>query len=202
MATLKEPYGLSPRVERLRSWYFEGADRRWNNEYTAWTTGTAWDRQFNEMTYYIVPEVYTLIGAMGHSFRLAARPVPLRPDFWKLSLPERRAWFVKEVMVRHVPRDLLPGDLLAGSRFNVQTSLCLNEKEAKEYERLVAGKDGARKAVIDFHAHGYGNAGATSGHLIPGHAELLATGWKGRRAEVEAALDALSAEEKRGHRGA
>ncbi|HUX42201.1 MAG TPA: pyruvate formate lyase family protein [Rectinemataceae bacterium] len=202
MATLKEPYGLSARVERLRSWYFEGADRRWNNEYTAWTTGTPWDRQFNEMTYYIVPEVYTLIGAMGHSFRLAARPVPLRPDFWKLSLPERRAWFVKEVMVRHVPRDLLPGDLLAGSRFNVQTSLCLDKKEAKDYDLVVAGKKGARKAVIDFHAHGYGNAGATSGHLIPGHAELLAKGWKGRRAEVEAALAALSEKARQGPRGA
>ena len=202
MATLKVPYGLSARVERLRSWYFEGADRRWNNEYTAWTTGTAWDRQFNEMTYYIVPEVYTLIGAMGHSFRLAAREVPLRPDFWKLSLPERRAWFVKEVMVRHVPRDLLPGDLLAGSRFNVQTSLCLDEAEAKEYDRLVAGKKGARQAVIDFHAHGYGNAGATSGHIIPGHAELLAKGWKGKRAEVVAALASLSEAEKQGPRGA
>ena len=202
MATLKEPHGLSPRVERLRSWYFEGADRRWNNEYSAWTTGKPWDLQFNEMTYYIVPEVYTLIGAMGHSFRLAARPVPLRPDFWNLSLPERRAWFVKEVMTKHLPRDLLPGDLLAGSRFNIQTSLCLDEKEAEEYERLVKGRRGARKAVMDFHAHGYGNAGATSGHIIPGHAELLRKGWKGKHAEIEAALASLSPAESGGPRAA
>jgi formate C-acetyltransferase len=202
MARLKEPHGLSKRVERLRSWYFEGADRRWNNEYTAWTTGTAWDIQFNELTYYIVPEVYTLIGAMGHSFRLAARQVPLRPDFWRLSIAERRAWFVKEVMTRHVPRDLLPGDLLAGARFNIQTSLCLDEKEAKEYGRLVTGPRGARRATIDFHNHGYGNAGATSGHLIPGHAELLAKGWKGKREEIEGALGALPTAEQQGPRGA
>lgn len=64
MATLKQPHGLSPRISKLRSYYFEGADRRWNNEYTSWTTGTPWDVQFNELTYYIVPEVYTLMGAM------------------------------------------------------------------------------------------------------------------------------------------
>jgi trans-4-hydroxy-L-proline dehydratase len=202
MATLKQPYGLSPRIQSLRSWYFEGADRRWNNEYTSWTTGTPWDVQFNELTYYIVPEVYTLLGAMRSSFRLAARPVKLREDFWRLSIAERRAWFVKEAMTRYVPRDLLPGDLLAGSRFNIQTSLCLDEAEAREYDRLVLGKGGARRAAIDFHNHGYGNAGATSGHLIPGYAEILARGWKGVRADAEAALAALSPAEARGPKGA
>ncbi|MGO8694394.1 MAG: pyruvate formate lyase family protein [Rectinemataceae bacterium] len=201
MATLKQPYGLSPRISKLRSYYFEGADRRWNNEYSSWTTGTPWDVQFNELTYYIVPEVYTLMGAMRSSFRLAARPVALGKDFWRLSLPERRAWFVKEVMTRYIPRDILPGDLLAGSRFNIQTSLCLDEKEAREYDRLVLGKRGARKAAVDFHNHGFGNAGATSGHLIPGHAELLAKGWKGLRGEVETKLASLGPEERRGAAG-
>jgi formate C-acetyltransferase len=201
MPTLKQPYGLSPRVERLRSYYFEGADRAWNNEYTAWTTGTPWDVQFNELTYYIVPEVYPLLGAMRASFRLAARPVALRPDFWRLSLPERRAWFVKEVMTRYVPRDLLPGDLLAGSRFNIQTSLCLDRAEAKAFDRLVLGQQGARQAAMAFHRHGYGNAGATSGHLIPGHLELLARGWRGVAEQVAARLSALAPEQQRGPRG-
>jgi formate C-acetyltransferase len=202
MATLKQPYGLSPRVQLLRSFYFEGADRRWNNEYTSWTTGTPWDVQFNELTYYIVPEVYPLLGAMRSSFRLAARPVALRDDFWDLSLVERRAWFVKEVMTRQVPRDILPGDLLAGSRFNIQTSLCHNEAEAREYDRLVLGRKGARRAVIDFHNHGYGNAGATSGHIIPGHETLLRRGWRGVRDDLEAAYSALEEAERRGPKGA
>jgi formate C-acetyltransferase len=202
MATLKEPFGLSPRIQTLRSWYFEGADRSWNNEYTAWTTGCPWDVQFNELTYYIVPEVYTLMGAMRSSFRLAARPVPLRRDFWQLSLAERRAWFVKEVMTRLLPRDILPGDLLAGSRFNIQTSLCLNEAEAKEYDRLVLGRDGARKAAIAFHSHGYGNAGATSGHLVPGYADLLAKGWIGVREAIEERLSAMGPAEEAGPKGA
>ncbi len=202
MASLKQPHGLSPRVQKLRSWYFEGADRSWNNEYSSWSTGTSWDIQFNELTYYIVPEVYTLLGAMRSSFRMAARPIALRQDFWSLSLPERRAWFLKEVMTRHLPRDLLPGDLLAGSRFNIQTSLCLNEAEAREYDSLVLGKKGARAAAIEFHNHGYGNAGATSGHLIPGYAELLASGWKGIAAKIEAALASLPQAEAAGARGA
>ena len=194
MPTLKQPHGLSPRVQRLRSYYFEGADRPWNNETTAWTTGVPWDVQFNELTYYIVPEVYDLLGAMRSSFRLAARPVALAPGFWTWSLPERRAWFVKEVMTKHVPRDLLPGDLLAGSRFNIQTSLCLTRPEARTYDRLVLGKGGAREAVLAFHGHGYGNAGATSGHLIPNYEGLLARGWQGVH---EAVADQLASLEPR-----
>jgi formate C-acetyltransferase len=202
MARLKEAFGLSPRVEKLRNWYFEGAGRSWYNEYTAWTTGTAWDVQFNELTFYIVPEVYTLMQAMRGSFRLAARPVALRPDFWELSLPERRAWFVKEVMTSYLPRDLLPGDLLAGSRFNIQTSLCLNESEARTFDRLVLGKKGARAVALDFHNHGFGNAGATSGHLVPGYERVLAIGWKGLRAGIEARYAELSEAGRKGPKGA
>jgi formate C-acetyltransferase len=202
MASLKTPFGLKPRVEWLRSYYFKGADRRWTNEYTAWTTGTSWDLQFSELTFYIVPEVYTLLQAMGGSFRLAARPVALRPDFWELSLPERRSWFVKEVVTEYLPKEILPGDLLAGARFNIQTSLCLDKKEAKAFERLVLGPRGARRAVLDFHNHGYGNAGATSGHLNPGYERALAIGWKGIREEIEARLAALTKPELRGEKGA
>ena len=38
--TLKEPLNLSERVRWLRDYYFEGVKRNWNNEFTAWTTGT------------------------------------------------------------------------------------------------------------------------------------------------------------------
>ena len=160
---------------------------------------------FPEITFYIVPEVYTLLQAMGGSFRLAARPVVVRPDFWELSLPERRAWFVKEVMTEYLPKEILPGDLLAGARFNIQTSLCLDRKEAKDFERLTSGPKGARRAVLGFHNHGYGNAGATSGHVIPGHERALKLGWKGIREEIEARSPAwarASAEERKALRSA
>jgi pyruvate-formate lyase len=52
-----------------------------------------------------------------------------------------------------------------------------------------------------FHDHGYGNAGATSGHLVPGYEHVLKIGWKGIHAELEAAFDALSPADRQGPRG-
>src|SRR5512133_986316 len=101
--SMKEPKGLSERVLWLRDYYFRGTQRVWNNEFTAWTTGTPWDIIYNELTFYIVPETYTLLNTLGASYLQAARPVVLHPDFWSLTLPERRAWFVREVIVNHVP---------------------------------------------------------------------------------------------------
>ena len=176
---IKEPKNLSPRIQWLRDYYFRGVDRAWDNAFTAWTTGTPWDVQWNEMTFYIVPENYLLLQTFVSSFRQAARPVALDPEFWTWSLPERRAWFVRETVVKYLPQEVLPGDLLAGARFNIQTSLCLTEREAAEHDRLVRGKRGARKTMTAFHEHGYGNAGATSGHLVPGHEKALKLGWKG-----------------------
>ena len=43
---IKEPKTLSPRVRWLRDYYFQGVKRKWNNEFTAWTTGTPWDFQY------------------------------------------------------------------------------------------------------------------------------------------------------------
>ena len=53
---IKTPGQLSDRVKWLRDYYFEGTDRPWNNEYTVYTTGTPWDVQFDEISYFIVPE--------------------------------------------------------------------------------------------------------------------------------------------------
>lgn len=196
------PKCLSPRIQWLRDYYFKGAERAWNNEFTAWTTGTPWDLLFNEMTYYIVPETYPLLQTMGGSFHQAARPVQLPENFWSLSLVERRAWFVKEAVVNYLPKELLPGDLIAGARFNVQTSMCLTQKERKHYDRLTIGKRGARRQVQWFHNHGYGNAGATSGHLIPDHARALRVGWQGIHADLHARYRHLPVADQRGAKGA
>src|SRR4030042_2108447 len=111
---IKTPAGLSSRVQWLPDYYFQGADRAWNNEQTSWTTGAAWDTVYNEMSYYIVPETYMLQQTIRSSFKLSAREVKLHPDFWSWGLPERRAWFTKEVMVNYLPHEVLPGDLIAG----------------------------------------------------------------------------------------
>jgi trans-4-hydroxy-L-proline dehydratase len=77
-------------------------------------------------------------------------------------------------MVKYVPQEILPGDLLAGARFNVQTSTCLDEAQATVYLAVNRGERtvSARRHLI-FHNHGYGNAGCTSGHLIPDYPRVL-----------------------------
>jgi len=198
---IKIPVNISPRIQWLRDYYFQGVERAWNNEYTSWTTGTPWDFQYNELSFYIVPETYAFLQTFRSSFNQAARSVPLYPDFWKWSLPERCAWFNKEVMLRYLPREILPGDLLAGGRFNIQTSSCLTEKETKERDKQVYGPKGSRAAMLWFHNHGYGNAGATSGHLIPDYGRILRAGWKDVHAELEETYAALPESDKRGKKG-
>jgi formate C-acetyltransferase len=198
---IKTPRGLSSRIQWLRDYYFKGTERAWNNEQTAWTTGTPWDTVYNEMTYYIVPETYMLQQTIRSSYKLSGREVKLHPDFWIWNLAERRAWFTKEVMVNHLPQELLPGDLIAGGRFNVQCSFCLNKKESREYDAMILGKSGARSLVKWFHDHGYGNAGATSGHLIPDYQRILHLGWKGIHADLVSRYNVLPSREHRGPRG-
>jgi len=198
---IKVPTNLSSRIQWLRDYYFQGVERAWNNEYTSWTTGTPWDFQYNELSFYIVPETYAFLQTFRSSFKQMAHHVDLHPDFWKWSLPERRAWFNKEVMVRYLPKEILPGDLLAGARFNIMTSACLTKKETQQRDKQVYGKNGTRAAIMWFHNHGYGNVGATSGHLIPDYARILREGWKAVHAELETAYEALSPSEQRGRKG-
>jgi hypothetical protein len=97
-----------------------------------------------------------------------------------------------------MPKEILPGDLIAGGRFNVQTSLCLDRAEQQAFDKALLGKDGARARMKWFHDHGYGNAGATSGHLIPDHERALKIGWKGISADLETRYGLLSDGDKRG----
>ncbi len=199
--TIKTPTNLSPRIQWLREYYFQGVRRLWNNEYTSWTTGTPWDFQYNELTFYIVPETYSFLQTFRSSYKQVAQPVQLAPDFWKWSLPERRAWFNREVMLHYLPQEILPGDLLAGGRFNIMTSACLTEKETRQRDSLVYGPSGSRSSMLWFHNHGFGNAGATSGHLIPDYGRIIREGWKAIYAELEAAFTALTNAEKAGKKG-
>lgn len=199
---IKEPEKLSKRIQWLRDYYFSGTARKWNNEFTAWTTGTPWDIQYDELTYYIVPETYPFLETFKSSMKQVARKVEMHDDFFRWSLPERKAWFVKETMVNYVPQEILPGDLIAGARFNLMTSMCWREQEAKAVNKLIYGKNGSRASMKWFHDHGYGNSGATSGHIIPGYDKVLRIGWKGIYAEIENFYEKLSDSEKEGSKGA
>ncbi|MGA9048836.1 MAG: pyruvate formate lyase family protein [Dehalococcoidia bacterium] len=200
--SIKEPKNLSPRIKWLRDYYFQGNKRPWNNEFVGFTTGTPWDIQYQEGNYYIVPETYVFFPTFTGAFQQASHKVELPEGFWEWSLAERQAWFVKEVMVYYLPHEVLPGDLIAGGRFNIQTSKCFTEKEAKKYAMEVYGKKGARAAELWFHSHGYGNAGATSGHLIPDYPRILKEGWKGIHEDLNRKLASLSKREYDGEKGA
>jgi formate C-acetyltransferase len=201
---VKTPYGLSPRVQWLRDYYYQGTARAWNNEWTAFTTGEPSDELFDEQPFYIVPEVYCFMDTFKRTFNQAAYTVELPQGFWELSLPERRATFNRLVLLDYLPQELLPGDLLAGGRFNIQTSLCLKPEETKaRAERLWGrdGKSGIRGEVFAFKDRGFGNCGATSGHLISNYPKILTRGFAGVLADLDEALAALTEDARAGAAG-
>ena len=202
---VKVPYNLSPRIQWLRDYYYKGAKRKWNNAWLPFTTGTPWDELYDEQTFYIVPETYTFFDCFSRTFNQQAYEVKPPDGFFDWSIAERRAWFIKEVMVNVVPQEVLPGDLIAGGRFNLMASRCWNEAEARRHNETLWGKDGKsglRRDMIEFQERGFGNCGATSGHLIPGYAKALRMGFEGIKAETQACYDALSQAEQNGPKGA
>ncbi len=52
-----------------------------------------------------------------------------------------------------------------------------------------------------FHDHGYGNAGATSGHLIPGYERALGIGWKGIHESLKTSFAQLDPLDQNGPKG-
>jgi formate C-acetyltransferase len=191
MGKIKEPANLSPRIKWLRDFYFQGADREWNNEFRPFTTGTSWDRNYNEISYYVVPETYTFFKPFNQSFRQGAVTIKPPPDFFKKSIAERQAWFVKKAMTDYVPQEILPGDLLCGAVFNLAASHCLTEEESRRKDAIVDGKKGLTKRTIEFHDRGFGNCGPTSGHIIPGYELVIKHGFKYIYGDIKAKYDAL-----------
>lgn len=199
---VKEPFNLSPRIQWLREYYFKGDKRAWNNEFAAFTTGEPWDEVFDETSFLIVPEVYSFFPTFRRSFQMAARKVEPPKGFYQWSIAERRAWIMKEIIVNHVPQEILPGDLIAGGRFNVMASRCWSKAEAAARNALLFGKSGIRADTFAFQDRGYGNCGATSGHLIPDYPRVLRLGFSGLKADIHKKYDALSPADKAGKKGA
>ncbi len=199
--SIKTPTNISSRIQWLRDYYFQGVKRAWNNEYTSWTTGEPWDFQYDELTFYIVPETYAFLQTFRSSFVQSARRVDLHPDFWKWSLPERRAWFNREVMVKHLPREVLPGDLIAGARSTSRPPPASPKKRPKPatsrslVQRARALPCSGSTTMVT------ATPAATSGHLIPDYGRILREGWKAVHAGLEAAYEKLSPADQRGKRG-
>ena len=202
VAKLKKPGLLSPRVKWLRDYFFKGTEREWNNEFKCYTTGDEWDTLYNEMAFYIVPETYPFLKTFTASTLQAAEVVKMKDDFYDNPIVVRRAMFLDQVLSNYLPCELVGDDLLAGGQFNVFTSMCLSKKEAKKREKLIYGKKGCNAAMKWFHDHGYGNSGASSGHLISDYARVLKIGFKGIYAELEEIYNSMSENDKKTHGGA
>ncbi|NVM36635.1 MAG: hypothetical protein HWN81_13650 [Candidatus Lokiarchaeota archaeon] len=204
---IAESHGLSPRSKWLRDYYFKGLDREWNNQFMPFTTGTDWDIIFSEGDYYITPELYYYIQVLGKndkgvfasSFRSMAIIVDLPDYFWELSLSERRAKFFEKVMLDYIPQEIISkNDLIAGGRFNTQLSKCFNQEEAKEYWKKNIRN---REALFKFHRSGFGNLGATPGHIIPDYETIVMKGFKYIYEKARQTYDKLSEDEKSGAKG-
>ena len=202
---IAEPHDLSPRSKWMRDYYFKGAERKWNNRYMPFTTGTDWDLIWNETDYYVAPEVHFYIGNKGKgvfesSLRSIAVPVKLPADFWKFSLEERRISFFEEVMLNYVPQEIISeNDLIAGGRFNTQLSKCFNKDEAKRHWKKNLQ---ARNSFFKYHKSGFGNAGATAGHIIPDYEGVVKKGFKFFNEKAKNYYEKLSKKEKDGQKGA
>ena len=202
---IAEPHDLSPRSKWMRDYYFKGSKREWNNQYMPFTTGTDWDIIWNETDYYVAPEVHFYIGNKGKgvfesSLRSMAVPVNLPVDFWKLSLQERRITFFEEVMLNYVPQEIISeNDLIAGGRFNAQLSKCFSEKEAKSHWKKNIQ---SRNSFFKYHKTGFGNLGATAGHIIPDYEDVVKKGFKFFNEKAKRSYEKLSQKEKKSDKGA
>jgi trans-4-hydroxy-L-proline dehydratase len=201
VAQVKEPYNLSPRIKWLHDYYFKGTERNWNNEFLAFSTGVKDDWLFEEMNFYIVPEVYSFFNTFNKAFNQNAVTFELPPDFFKMGLAERKASFTRKAMVEKVPVEILPGDLLAGSRFNIICSKCWTAAEQKKHHKLVLGKGALRDRLFAFKDKGFGNCGPTSGHLIADYPRILKIGFKGLHHYYSELYENLSAADQKGLKG-
>ncbi len=200
-----EPHNLSSRSQWLRDYYFKGNEREWNNEYLPFITGAPWgERVWNECDFYVAPETMGFMGVKGEgpygtSLLLSAHKVEMEEDFWELSLPERHIVFFREIMLNHIPQEIISAnDLLAGGRFNTQLSKCLNEKECKAFKKRNLEN---RHKIFRYHIEGFGNLGATGGHIIPDHETVINKGFKYLYQKAKSHYNALSNEEKNGPKG-
>ncbi|MCS7139103.1 MAG: formate C-acetyltransferase/glycerol dehydratase family glycyl radical enzyme [Candidatus Nezhaarchaeota archaeon] len=171
---------LSKRIKKLRDEYFS-FERRPTNEVIAYTTGMPWDEVFSYHDWGVVPEMFPFLPAMRDSLKVLAIKVNLPEDFWKESLPIRRAIFFKKVIEEYLPVRILDGELIVGFHFNTALSKCFTKKEAKRWRKV---EERWFRSMVKLSDLGVMNCGAIPGHIIPNYKKVLEKGFKGIRDEL------------------
>jgi len=186
---------LSPRVRRLRQEYFSFLQRDYfRNEVMPFSTGRPWDVVYTEHTWCIVPEIIPFLAAFKASLLVDARTVPLPESFWTESNQVRRALFFREVVEKHLPVQVLEGELIVGGQFNTALSRTCTREEAKAFSKK---EEKYVRMLKEAESLGLGNAGATAGHLIPDYPTVLRIGFKGLKERFENLLPSAPSEEQR-----
>ncbi|HPU01997.1 MAG: hypothetical protein GX890_09115 [Firmicutes bacterium] len=189
-----EAGNLSPRVQRLRDEYWSFYERDYyRNECLAYSTGDPWDELYAPYNWGVVPEVFLFVPITRHTVKAMAEKVEVPPDFYRLSIAERRAIFFNLVLEKHLPAQLLEGELIVGSHFNTALSKNLDKKETARWAR-----DTYRwfKRMTEAHDLGLGNTGAIPGHLIPNYRKVLQIGFRGIAEQVEERMAGEKSPEK------
>jgi len=177
---------LPPRVRRLRDEYFSFSTRDYfRNEVRPFGSGTPWDEVWSPYHWGVVPEIYIFMDAYRDSLLAAARPVPLPDGFWREPLVVRRARFFREVVEKHLPVQILEGELIVGSYFNTALSKTHTRREARVWKSRTARWLKKARWLNDL---GIGNCGAIPGHLIPNYPKALRLGFSGIVVELEEKL--------------
>ena len=173
---------LSPRVGRLRDHYWDFYRRDYRNEVQAYTTGTAWDQVYSPWNWTNVPEMMMFFEGAKVYLLASAEPVDLPAGFWDEPITVRRAIFFREVAEKHLPAQILDGELVVGSHFSTALSRTLTRAEARQFAAL---EKRFMKEVTRLDRVGVGNCGAVPGHLIPNYVRVLNHGWETIKAEAE-----------------
>jgi len=185
---------LSPRIRRLRDYYFRDDEREFQNSVMSFTTGIPDDVVYQTMDFVSVPDMLGgVLQATRDGLAAMAYKLDLSADFWDQPLVVRKALFFQRVL-QEMPVDILDDELIVGGRFCTSLSTCLTEEETAEFTRIEAELIDKSEKVLGL---GLSCGGITPGHIIQDHSRVLQEGFKGIREEAQGCLDRTASQAKR-----
>ncbi|MCJ7522551.1 MAG: hypothetical protein MUP21_10105 [Dehalococcoidia bacterium] len=185
---------LSPRIRRLRDYYFMDDEREFQNNVMSFTTGLPNDVVYQIIDFVSVPDMLGgVLQANRDGLAAMAIKLDLPSHFWDQPLVIRKALFFQRVL-QEMPVDILNDELIVGGRFCASLSACLTEEETEEFTRTESELIDKSERILSL---GLSCGGITPGHIIQNHAKVLQEGFGGIKEEAEGYLERIASEEKK-----
>ena len=185
---------LSPRIRRLRDYYFMDEEREFQNNVMSFTTGIPNDVVYQTLDFVSVPDMLGgVLQATRDGLAAMAHKLDLPTDFWAQPLVVRKALFFQKVL-HEIPVDILDDELIVGGRFCTSLSSCLTEEETEEFTRIEAELIDRSERILSV---GLSCGGITPGHIIQNHAKVLREGFRGIKEVAQGYLESTASEAKR-----